>query len=91
MNKGKAAFPEFHNVYMDPESYRGFKETGNFPNGTVMIKETLGIGGKSAESGDGYFMGDFIGLFAGVKDSGRFAEEPDHWAFSLSRSLSEKR
>jgi hypothetical protein len=85
MNKGQAAFPEFHNVYMDPESYQEFKETGTFPDGTVMIKETLGIGGKSAESGNGYFMGDFIGLFAGVKDSKRFVEEPDHWAFFTFR------
>ena len=28
MNKGKAVFPEFHNVYIDPESYYHYQKTG---------------------------------------------------------------
>jgi cytochrome c553 len=81
MNDGSAAFPEFHNVYMDPRSFDHYKKTGEFPEGAVLVKETVGIGGKQAESGNGYFMGEFVGLFAEVKDSKRFPDEPDNWAF----------
>ena len=28
MNNGKAAFPEFHNVYIDPKSWAHWKKTG---------------------------------------------------------------
>ena len=31
MNNGKAAFPEFHNVYIDPASYAHWKRTGSAP------------------------------------------------------------
>jgi hypothetical protein len=81
MNNGKAAFPEFHTIYMDPASYKAFKNTGEFPEGTVMIKETLMIGEKEAPSGKGYFMGDFVLLAAGVKDTKRFGGERAGWGF----------
>jgi hypothetical protein len=47
----------------------------------VIIKELVAIGSKKATSGKGYFMGEFIGLEAAVKDSRRFADEPGHWAY----------
>jgi hypothetical protein len=81
MNNGKAAFPGFHNVYMDRQSFEAYKNTGTFQDGTVFIKETIEVAGKEGESGKGYFMGEFNGLFAGVKDSDRFAGEPGNWAF----------
>lgn len=81
MNKGKAAFPEFHSVYVDPASYAHWKKTGAWRDGTVMAKELVSVGSKAATSGQGYFMGDFIGLEVSVKDAKRFAKEPGHWAF----------
>ena len=39
LNGGEAAFPEFHAVYMDPESFAHYEKTGEFRDGTVMIKE----------------------------------------------------
>ncbi len=81
LNGGEAPFPDFHAVYIDPESYAHYEKTGEFRDGTVMIKELVGIGTKQATSGTGYFMGDFLGLEASVKDSKRFKDEPGHWAF----------
>ena len=80
-NSGKAAFPEFHHVYIDPASYAGYKKTGKFPNGTVLVKELAGVGAKSSSSGNGYFPGEFIGVAASVKDAKRFAKEPGNWAY----------
>jgi len=81
MNNGKAAFPEFHHVYIDPASFVAYKKTGKFPNGTVIVKELAGVGAKSSVSGNGYFAGEFIGVAASVKDSKRFAKEPGNWAY----------
>jgi len=44
MNKGKAAFPEHHNVYIDPESWSHWKETGKFRDGTILVKELVSNG-----------------------------------------------
>ena len=81
MNDGKAAFPEFHNVYIDPASFASYKKSGKFPEGTVVLKELVSVGSKEMPSGKGYFQGDFVSLEAMVKDTKRFQEEPGGWAF----------
>jgi hypothetical protein len=81
MNGGEAAFPEFHAVYMDPESFTHYGKTGKFRDGTVLIKELSSVGTKEATSGKGYFQGDFTGLEAAIKDSRRFKDEPGNWAY----------
>ena len=81
MNDGKAAFPEFHNVYIDPTSWAAFKKTGEFPDGTVMVKELVSVGSKIATSGKGYFQGEFIGLEAAVKNAAKHANEPGKWGY----------
>ncbi len=86
LNDGKAAFPEFHNVYIDPTSYKHYKKTGKFRDGTILVKELVSVGAKSAASGNGYFEGDYIGLEATIKDSKRFAKEPGNWAYFSFRN-----
>ena len=81
MNDGKAAFPEFHHVYIDPASFAAYKKSGVFPGGTVIVKELAGVGAKKSASGNGYFAGDFIGIAATVNDAKRFAKEPGNWAY----------
>ena len=66
---------------MDPESFAHYEKTGEFRDGTVMIKELITVGSKEATSGKGYFMGDFRGLEASIKDSKRFKDEPGNWAY----------
>ncbi len=81
MNNGKAAFPEFHNVYIDPASWEHWKETGNFQDGTILIKELVSVGSKMASSGAGYFEGDYLGLEATIKSAEHFPDEPGNWAY----------
>ena len=73
MNDGKAAFPEHHNVYIDPESWAHWKSTGEFRDGTILMKELVSVGTKAAVSGNGYFQGDFIGLEATIKSEEAFS------------------
>jgi hypothetical protein len=81
LNNGEASFPEFHEVYMDPESFAHFEKTGKFRDGTVLIKELSSVGAKEAPSGKGYFQGEFTGLEAAIKDSTRFKDEPGNWGY----------
>lgn len=84
LNEGKAPFTEIRTVYIDPESYAHWKKTGEFRDGAMTVKELISVGErKGPGSGNGYFMGDYIGLEASVKDSKRFANEPGNWAFYI--------
>ena len=80
-NNGKAAFPEFHNVYIDPESWTQWKKTGKFRDGTILVKELVSVGATAAVSGKGYFEGDFVGLEATIKSKKHFPKEPGNWAY----------
>ncbi|HEB26980.1 MAG TPA: cytochrome P460 [Porticoccus sp.] len=81
LNDGKAAFPEFHNVYIDPKSWAHWKKTGEFRDGTILIKDLIGVGAKAAVSGNGYFQGDYVGLEATIKSKEYFPNEPGNWVY----------
>jgi hypothetical protein len=81
MNGGTAPFPEFHAVYIDPDSWAHYKKTGKFRDGTVLIKELIAVGDRQATSGKGYFMGEYLGLEAAVKSKSHFPKEPGNWSY----------
>ncbi|PKG98332.1 cytochrome P460 family protein [Paraglaciecola sp. MB-3u-78] len=81
LNNGKAAFPEFHNVYIDPKSWSHWKKKGEFRNGTILMKELVAVGSKAAVSGQGYFQGNFLGLEATIKSKKHFPNEPGNWGY----------
>jgi Cytochrome P460 len=81
LNGGQAGFPEYHNVYIEPGSYEIFKQTNQFPEGTILFKElqlTLpgqnSDGSRTEPSGRGYFPGPLNGADVTVKDSKRYAD-----------------
>lgn len=67
MNNDNPAFPEFHNVYIDPTSWAHWKKTGQFRDGTIIVKELVSVGAKQSASGNGYFQGEYLGIAATVK------------------------
>ncbi len=89
--KGEAPFPEFHNVYIGPSSFAHYSKTGEFAEGTQIVKELVLVrksengneedGSSSEVSGRGFFQGEFQGLELTVKDTKRFAKEPGGWAY----------
>ena len=81
LNPPEAPFPDFHNVYIHPADFDHWKRTGKFRDGTILVKELVSVGSKRAVSGKGYFMGEFTGLEATIKDSKRFKDEPGNWAY----------
>lgn len=81
MNGGNAAFPEFHTVYIDPESWAIYKKTGGFREGTMFAKELTLVGDTSATSGKGFFNGKLQGFEIAHKDSKRYPGETGGWAY----------
>jgi tetratricopeptide (TPR) repeat protein len=69
---------EYKNVYIDPAAYRAYKETGVFPQGTVLVLETAAGEEKKEPGLRGSFQKEFTGLSTAVKDKDRF---PDGWAY----------
>jgi hypothetical protein len=69
----------FDNVFVNPESYRAFVETGAWPDKTMLVLEARGAQGKGSINQRGNFQGtDVMGVEVHVKDEARF---PGKWAF----------
>jgi hypothetical protein len=87
LNDGKAGFPEFHNVYIEPGSYEIYKKTNKFPEGTILFKELQLVldskfpdGSRTETSGRGFFPGALNGADVIVKDTKRYPETKG-WGF----------
>lgn len=88
LNNGKANFPEFHNVYIEPGAYAIFRKTNEFPEGTILFKELQRTvqpaenpdGSRTEPSGRGFFPGALNGADVTVKDTKRFAST-DGWGY----------
>lgn len=68
----------YHNVYMNPSSYREFARTGRFPDGTIFVLELASAAEKNEPGLQGSYQEKFVALEASVKDSRRF---PEVWAY----------
>ena len=69
----------FDNVFVNPEAYGKFLETGTWPDKTVLVLEMRGAGSNASINKAGHFQTeDRMGVEVHVKDEARF---PDKWAF----------
>ena len=78
---------DIHNVYTQPESLAAYRETGQFPDGTVLVKELFGSTTEDMTTGRVSRVAETQGWFVMVKDSqGRFPDNPlwgDGWGWAL--------
>jgi hypothetical protein len=70
----------FDNVFVNPESYRAFVETGKWPDKTMLVLEVRVAGSNASINKSGHFQTpELMGREVHVKDTARF---PDGgWAF----------
>ena len=69
----------FNNVFVNPEAYRAFLQTGHWPNGTMLVLEVRMAGTAQPPLRHGqYQTQDVMGLEAHVRDTSRFK---NGWAF----------
>ena len=83
----RSNFPEYHHVYIEQKNVDAYLKTGEFPEGTVIVKEltrvlnpTFPDSSRKEPSGRGYFNGQYNGIDMTVKDSKRFAKT-NGWGF----------
>ena len=89
LNGGQANFPEFHNVYTQPGAFHAYRKTGEWPEGTMMLKELQLVdnaegdypdGSRNEASGRGFFPGAVNGMDVAVKDSSKYGESRN-WGY----------
>src|SRR5512143_2870994 len=69
----------FSNVFVNPDSYREFMNTGKWPNGTMFVLEIRRALESVSINNGGRTQGDVVAVEASVKDTTRF---PDGgWAY----------
>jgi len=83
----RSNFPEYHHVYIEQKNVDAYLKTGEFPEGTVIVKEltrvlnpTFPDSSRKEPSGRGYFNGAYNGIDMSIKDSKRFAKT-NGWGF----------
>jgi hypothetical protein len=69
----------FDNVFVNPEAYKAFLQTGTWPDKTMLVLEARMAGSKGSINKNGHFQTENVmGREVHVKDEARF---PGKWAF----------
>ncbi|MDQ6700067.1 MAG: cytochrome P460 family protein [Acidobacteriota bacterium] len=72
------AAPRFDNVFVTPQAYKAFLETGTWPDKAMFALEIRSSASKGSINKEGHYQEDTVGLEIEVKDESRF---PGKWAF----------
>ena len=76
---GDTGHSMFDNVFVNPEAYKAFLQTGTWPDKTMLVLEERIAGSKGSINKNGHFQtGNVMGREVHVKDEARF---PGKWAF----------
>jgi hypothetical protein len=71
----------FDNVFVNPEAYKSFLQTGTWPDKTMLVLEVRAAGTKASINKSGHFQtGDVMGREVHIKDEARFGDT-GKWAF----------
>ena len=69
----------FDNVFVNPDAYRSFLQTGTWPDKTMLVLEARMAGSNASINKNGHFQTpELMGKEVHVKDESRF---PGKWAF----------
>src|SRR6202790_1428343 len=69
----------FDNVFVNPEAYKAFLQTGTWPDKTMLVLEARSARNKGSINQKGNYQStDVMGIEVHVKDEARF---PGKWAF----------
>jgi Cytochrome P460 len=76
-SNGAGNNPMFTNVYVTPEAYRGFTQTGKWPDKSMFIVEIYSPASHGSINKAGHYQDSFHRLDVEVKDSSR----PNEWSY----------
>src|SRR2546428_1409646 len=69
----------FDNVFVTPQAYKTFLETGTWPDKTVFVLELRSSASKGSINKGGHYQEEVVGFEVHLKDEGRFPATK--WAF----------
>jgi len=73
--------PRFDNVFVNPGAYRSFLKTGVWPEKTMFVLEVRSSATNGSINRGGHYQSDDFRLSAEVKDSSRFKDKWEYFAF----------
>lgn len=83
---GESGASGVHVVYTQPGVIEHYRQTGEFPDGAVLVKELLGAKTSAMTTGVVSYASELEGWFVMIKDrKGRFSENPlwgDGWGWA---------
>jgi Cytochrome P460 len=74
-----AAHPRFDNVFVTPQAYKAFLETGTWPDKTMFVLEVRSSASSGSINKGGHYQDEVVGMEVHLKDVGRFPATK--WAF----------
>lgn len=97
-DNSKITAPLIGNTYIEPSAYRHFMATGEWADGSQIVKEfTEALAGYNCDNkdthvcktaiGSGIFQNNYAGFGYMVKDKKRYPDEAGNWAFFTSGHL----
>ena len=72
------ASPRFDNVFVTPQAYRSFLQTGRWPDKTMFVLEVRASASKGSINKGGHYQEEVVAIETHVKDEARF---PAKWEF----------
>jgi cytochrome P460 len=69
----------FDNVFVTPQAYKAFLDTGTWPDKTVFVLELRSSASKGSINKGGHYQEEVVGMEVHLKDVSRFPETK--WAF----------
>ena len=71
--------PRFDNVFVTPQAYQAFLETGTWPDETMFVLEVRSSASSGSINKGGHYQEGIVGMEVHLKDMGRFPATK--WAF----------
>lgn len=85
-----AAGPGMHDVYASPGTVEAYNETGEFPDGAVLVKHISATRAEALTTGKAHYAGDTKVWFVMIKDrKNRFPDNPiwgEGWGWALFKA-----
>ena len=78
-NAANASNERFDNVFVTPQAYKGFLETGTWPDKTMFVLELRSAAGNGSINKGGHYQDEIVGMEVHLKDESRFPSTK--WAF----------
>jgi hypothetical protein len=78
VDSGVNPSPRFDNVFVTPQAYRAFLQTGRWPDKTMFALEVRNSATKGSINNGGHYQEGISALEIHLKDEARF---PNKWAF----------